>query len=71
MSTICGHELRHSDVLAAVNDHDTPRLFDWLISILSFQGIANRIVEDFIHSHGNVTWSDIEQSLAAAPRAQS
>jgi hypothetical protein len=37
------------------------------MSILSFQGIANRIVEDFIERHGNVTWSDIEQSLAAAP----
>jgi hypothetical protein len=60
-------ELRHSGVLAAVNDRYTPRLFDWLMSILSFQGIANRIVEDFIHRHGNVTWSDIEQGLAAAP----
>jgi hypothetical protein len=37
------------------------------MSILSFQGIANRIVEDFIQRHGNVTWFDIEQALAASP----
>jgi hypothetical protein len=34
-------DLRDNGVLAAVNDHDTSRLFDWLMSILSFQGIAN------------------------------
>lgn len=60
-------DLRANGVIAAVNDHDTPRLFDWLMSILSYQGIANRIVEDFIQQHGNVTWSDIEQALAASP----
>ena len=60
-------DLRDNGVLAAVNDHDTARLFDWLMSILSFQGIANRVAEDFIHKHGNVGWSDIEQALAASP----
>jgi hypothetical protein len=60
-------DLRKNGVLAAVNDHDTARLFDWLMSILSFQGIANRVAEDFIHKHGNVGWSDIEQALAASP----
>jgi hypothetical protein len=60
-------DLRDHGVLAAVNDHDTARLFDWLMSILSFQGIANRVAEDFIQQHGNVGWSDIEQTLAASP----
>jgi hypothetical protein len=60
-------DLRDKGVLAAVNNHDTARLFDWLMSMLSFQGIADRVAEDFIHKHGNVTWSDIEQALAASP----
>jgi hypothetical protein len=60
-------DLRDNGVLVAVNNHDTARLFDWLMSILSFQGIANRVAEDFIHKHGNVGWSDIEQALAASP----
>ena len=60
-------DLRYNGVVAAVNDHDTARLFDWLMSVLSFQGIANRVAEDFIYKHGNVGWSDIEQTLAASP----
>jgi hypothetical protein len=60
-------QLRQSGVLEAVRNHDTPRLFDWLMSVLSFQGIADRVARDFIDRYGNVTWSDIEQSYAAAP----
>jgi hypothetical protein len=60
-------QLRQGGVLQAVRDRYTPRLFDWLMSILSFQGIADRIVEDFIDQNGNVTWSDIEQSLTTGP----
>ena len=60
-------DLRDNGVLLAVNDHDTARLFDWLMSVLSFQGIADRVAEDFIDRHGNVDWSAIEQALAASP----
>jgi hypothetical protein len=60
-------DLRDNGVLVAVNDHDTARLFDWLMSVLSFQGIADRVAQDFIDRHGNVTWSAIEQILAASP----
>jgi hypothetical protein len=60
-------DLRDNGVLVAVNDHDPARLFDWLMSILSFQGIADRVAQDFIDRHGNVTWSAIEQALAASP----
>jgi hypothetical protein len=60
-------DLRDNGVLVAVNDHDTARLFDWLMSILSFQGIADRVAEDFIYRHGNVGCFDIEQALAASP----
>ena len=60
-------DLRENGVLVAVNDHDTARLFDWLMSVLSYQGIADRVAQDFIDRHGNVTWSAIEQALAASP----
>jgi hypothetical protein len=59
-------DLRDNGVVAAIDDHDTPRLFDWLMSVLSFQGIANRVAQDFIDRHGNVTWSAIEHALAAS-----
>jgi hypothetical protein len=60
-------DLRDNGVVVAVNDHDTARLFDWLMSVLSFQGIADRVAQDFIDRHGNVTWPAIEQTLAASP----
>jgi hypothetical protein len=60
-------DLRDNGVLVAVNNHDTAQLFDWLMSIVSLQGIANRVAEDFIYKHGSVGWCDIEQTLGASP----
>jgi hypothetical protein len=34
----------------AIARHDTPRLFNRLMTSLSYQGIADRIAEDFIDS---------------------
>jgi hypothetical protein len=60
-------ELRREGVLAAVEAHDTAKLFDWLFVMLSFQGIADRVAAGFIAEHGSVTWSAIERDLAQAP----
>jgi hypothetical protein len=60
-------DLRESGAIAAVADHDTPHLFGWLMSILSFQGISDQVVENYIHNHGNVTWAQIEQALREPP----
>jgi hypothetical protein len=60
-------DLREHGVIRAVTNYDTPRLFGWLMSILSYQGISNRVAEDFIHKHGNVSWSEIKDALAETP----
>ena len=57
-------QLRASGVAKAVERHDMPALFDWLMSILSYQGIADRVAEGFILEHGNVTWAEISHALA-------
>jgi hypothetical protein len=59
--------LRQGKVLSALAAHDTPALFSWLMELLSFQGIADRVAAGFIRAHGNVAWSDIERALATAP----
>jgi hypothetical protein len=59
-------DLRSNGVLTAVERHDTATLFDWLIVVLSFQGIADRVAAGFIRDHGSVSWTDIERSLAQA-----
>ena len=60
-------ELREKGVIAAVGRHDTTHLFGWLMSILSFQGISDRVAEGYIYKHGNVTWDEIADALAAQP----
>jgi hypothetical protein len=58
--------LDDSGVSSAVDQHDTAAVFDWLVDGLSYQGIANRIAYDYMQQHGQATWADIQQHLAAA-----
>jgi len=56
--------LRRQGVVVAVRNHDTATLFDWLISVMSFQGIADRVAEQYIEDHGTVAFGDITAALA-------
>ena len=47
-------DLRDHGVIRAVRDHDTPALFDWLMEILSFQGISDAVALGYIAQHGSV-----------------
>jgi hypothetical protein len=57
---------RRGGVLAAIRHHDTPALFTWLMSELSYQGIADSVAEDFIARHGTVAWEDVAASVERA-----
>jgi hypothetical protein len=54
-------------LVAAVEDHDTAAIFDWLMRMLSFQGISDAVAEGYMDRHGNVTWADIAGCLATNP----
>ena len=54
-------------LIAAVEDHDTAAIFDWLMRMLSFQGISDAVAEGYMDRHGNVTWAEIEACLATNP----
>ena len=54
-------------VIRAIKDHDTPVLFDWLIEVMSFQGISDAVALGYIADHGNVRWSEIAAALARTP----
>src|SRR5437868_448663 len=60
-------ELKSFGVAAAVARHDTATLFDWLMTALSFQGIADRVAEGFIRDNGNIEWRDIATALSRNP----
>ena len=44
---------------------DTPIIFDWLMGILSYQGISDAVAYGFMARHGNITWAQIEGALSA------
>jgi len=52
---------------AAVRTHDTATLFDWLISILSYQGIADQVAFDYMERHCQATWQVIASDLRRQP----
>jgi hypothetical protein len=52
---------------AAVDGHDTAAIFDWLMWNLSFQGISDAVADGYMARHGNVTWTDLVDSLATDP----
>jgi hypothetical protein len=56
-------DLRRSGIAAAIRSHDTPALFSWLVSTLSFQGISDGVAEGFMRDHGEVSWTDLRRAL--------
>ena len=67
----CIDDLRHEAIdaglVAAVEDHDTGVVFDWLMRILSYQGISDAVADGYINRHGNVTWAEIKRFLGTNP----
>jgi hypothetical protein len=60
-------DLGDCGIIRAVKDHDTPALFDWLVELLSFQGISDSVAAGYIAQHGNVRWADIADGLSRTP----
>jgi hypothetical protein len=60
-------DLRDRGIVRAIQQHDTPALFDWLIETLSFQGISNAVASNYMAQHGTIRWSEIADALSQAP----
>jgi hypothetical protein len=61
-------------VTASIRNGDTPALFDWLVSALSYQGISDQVAEAYIERYGSATWADIRTKLvqgAPCPKLKS
>jgi hypothetical protein len=57
----------NDSVRSAIKQHDTAALFDWLMVMLSYQGVSDRVAYDYMEQHGRVTWHELEQALASKP----
>src|SRR5215203_5640335 len=61
------NEAAENGIVVAVERHDTGAIFDWLMWLLSFQGISDAVAEGYMHQHGNVTWMEIATALEPDP----
>ena len=59
--------LARSGVIRAVQRHDTPVIFGWLIEMLSYQGVSDSIAHGYMEQHGRVHWHDIAEALSHLP----
>jgi hypothetical protein len=60
-------ELTKQGIRAAVAEHDTPALFDWLIDVMSYQGVSDAVAWSFMETHGRVQWADLEAAFQRRP----
>lgn len=51
----------------SIEQLDTPALFNWLIKVLSYQGISDRAAAAYLEDHGSITWAQIERRLNELP----
>ena len=61
------HRCADRSIMAAVQAHDTSALFDWLVEVLSYQGVSDAIAWGYMDQHGRVCFSDIDQALRTRP----
>jgi hypothetical protein len=62
-------EIRTDNVAirSAIKKHDTVALFDWLMAMLSYQGISDQVAHGYMEQHGRVSWHEIECALGNKP----
>jgi hypothetical protein len=54
-------------IRSAIRSRDTAILFDWIVAALSYQGIADRVAEDYMERYGQASWRVIESDLRCRP----
>src|SRR3712207_3600110 len=59
-------QLTRQGIRAAVAQHNTPALFDWLIEVANYQGISDTIAWSYLEKDGRVLWRDIDGALQRA-----
>jgi hypothetical protein len=52
-------------LLKAIENHDTGRLFEWLMEVFSFQGISDQVAATYLRKNGSVSWEGISSGLAS------
>src|SRR3954469_18633749 len=57
-------EIGGSRIGACPAPSDTPAMFEWLVSALSYQGISDQVAETYMERHGRIRWNDLDRTLS-------
>lgn len=60
-------EIRKAEIDRAVANHDTPRIFDWLLTTFSYQGVSDQAARTYIEQNGSADWSAVAAGLRDTP----
>jgi len=60
-------ELASAGVIEAVRRRNTGVIFEWLVGILSLQGISDAVAVDYIEGHERISAKSIERALRSKP----
>src|SRR5437868_2690497 len=60
-------EVREAGVQRAVTEHDTPTIFNWLLTTFSYQGVSDQAARTYMLQNGSASWSEIEAALHTKP----
>jgi len=55
--------LARAGVIEAVRNHDDMVLFDWMLEVLSYQGVSDAVASGYIEYHGSVRAGDVARGL--------
>lgn len=59
--------LREAGIQDAVARRDSAPIYDWMVSLLTLQGISDQAAFSFDAEHGGITFADIAGGLASNP----
>ena len=59
--------MQKEGIRVAVAKRNTPKIFDWLLTSFSFQGISDQVARSYMRQHGNASWLDITAALQGSP----
>jgi hypothetical protein len=57
-------QLQREGLAWAVETHNTPELYEWLLTVLSFQGVSDSAARTYMREHGTPSWEQMESLLA-------
>jgi len=60
-------DARKHGIDRAVAVHDTPTIFDWLLTSFSFQGVSDQVAQSYMEANGTASWTAMADFFKAQP----